>query len=118
MQTDSLEGTEKGGNEGASRQDNREDETSPGALNQDCDSWRCPICNTPCGIVHHLRSSPECLAQLRLKPEYQFNSKGSVNEEIFITKFCLIKGACPHVFCQDAEHSVMPSLCFEWCGKA
>ena len=111
---DAMEKPGKRGGE-SNRQENLEPETllgGRGPPNQERGVWRCIICNTSCGIVHHLQASGECLAQLKLKPEYQF--RGSLDDEVFITKYCLLKGVCPHALCQDAQHASIPQLCLEW----
>ena len=83
-----------------------------GSRHQEPGSWQCLICNASCSIVGHLHNSQDCLEQLKSHPQYQM--KGSQNDEVFITKFCLTQGVCPHDRCQDDHHSEIPPACIEW----
>ena len=83
-----------------------------GSLNQDPGRWKCIVCQTSCSVVNHLKTSQDCLRRLKSHPLYQF--KGSHNDEVFIVKYSLVMGVCPHTRCEDDQHSEIPPACLEW----
>ena len=78
----------------------------------DGSAWQCDICEVCCRIGSHLRRSNECLKQLKDHPQFQF--KGSEQDDVFITKFSIIKGECPSSCCPTGRHSQIPKDCLEW----
>ena len=83
-----------------------------GSKDQEGNTWQCDICQTWCNIGSHLRHSKECLTQLKNHPQFQF--KGLEGDEVFITKFTLIKGDCPSSSCPTGRHYQIPKVCVEW----
>ena len=103
---------EKGDGDDASGQAGTEDGVNRAVRSSEEGIWQCSICKQSGRMSHHLRSSEECLKQLRAQTHYQF--KGAERSEIFITKFCLANGVCPNALCTDVLHSSIPRPCFEW----
>ena len=103
---------ENGDGDDASGQASTEDGVNRAVRSSEEGIWLCSICKQSGRMSHHLRSSEECLKQLRAQTKYQF--KGAERSEIFITKFCLANGVCPNALCTDVLHSSIPRPCFDW----
>ena len=74
--------------------------------------WRCEVCNISCSVARHLRSSKECLQQLKSQLLYRY--KGDQDDELFVIRFSLLKGDCPSTNCVAGRHSDLPQPCLQW----
>ena len=101
-------------NKGGERQEEEGEDTTGNDQRDAADDsiWQCDICDVCCRSGSHLRRSKECLKQLKDQPQFQF--KGSQGNEVFIVKFCLIKGECPSSCCLTGRHTEFPQSCLEW----